>query len=225
MYNPVETFLQEADELLAEIEQTALALSGGDSTGESVNQLFRAFHTIKGSGAMFGFTEVAAFTHHMETLLDGVRTGSIPASPELAELVLAASDRIKVLLTDGPGSAARSDGAGARLVERMERLLPPPREQSPMPQPAKGAGAEAAREWSIRFKPNPGWLACGGNPVLLFRELAEMGDCAVSAHTEDLPELDQLEPDVCYCWWTLELRTGHDCNAIRDVFLFVEDGS
>ena len=70
MYNPAETFLQEADELLGEIEQTTLGLGGGNPVEESVNQLFRAFHTIKGSGAMFGFTEVAGFTHHMETLLD-----------------------------------------------------------------------------------------------------------------------------------------------------------
>jgi len=58
--NPVDTFLQEADDALAEIEATALSLSGDSSGGDAVNQIFRAFHTIKGSGSMFGFDDVAA---------------------------------------------------------------------------------------------------------------------------------------------------------------------
>ena len=50
-----------------------LIMTAERNGGEAVNQIFRAFHTIKGSGAMFGFDEVAAFTHHIETLLDQVR--------------------------------------------------------------------------------------------------------------------------------------------------------
>ncbi|MGA2117973.1 MAG: Hpt domain-containing protein [Bryobacteraceae bacterium] len=97
-YNPVETFFQEADELLAGIEQSALSLGAEGGTVEIVNQLFRAFHTIKGSGAMCGLDAVAGFTHHVESLLDGVREGAVPVSPKLAELVLKARDHIRGLL-------------------------------------------------------------------------------------------------------------------------------
>ncbi|MBK8002224.1 MAG: Hpt domain-containing protein [Verrucomicrobia bacterium] len=47
-----------------------------------MNRLFRAFHTIKGSGAMFGFEAVAAFTHHVETALDRVREGQLALSQQ-----------------------------------------------------------------------------------------------------------------------------------------------
>ena len=72
-YNPVQTFLTEAEELLANIEQSALRLAEDTSPAETVNQLFRAFHTIKGSGAMCGLVQVSGFTHHVETLLQGAR--------------------------------------------------------------------------------------------------------------------------------------------------------
>ena len=63
-YNPVQTFTQEADELLAAIEQSALSLGEGEGSEETIHQLFRAFHTIKGSGAMCGLDAVAGFTLH-----------------------------------------------------------------------------------------------------------------------------------------------------------------
>ena len=59
---PAHTFLLEAEELLAQIEATALEVRPGEPPGERLHQLFRAFHTIKGSGAMFGFDAVARFT-------------------------------------------------------------------------------------------------------------------------------------------------------------------
>jgi two-component system chemotaxis sensor kinase CheA len=48
--NPAETFLLEADELLAQVEDIALEIQPGIDCSESVNRLFRVFHTIKGSG-------------------------------------------------------------------------------------------------------------------------------------------------------------------------------
>ena len=113
-YNPIETFLQEAEELLADIEQSALTLGAGEQSEETINQLFRAFHTIKGSGAMFGLDAVAGFTHHVESLLDRVRDGAVPVSPTLADLVLKARDHIKILL-----GAARGGEAAPQVRARV----------------------------------------------------------------------------------------------------------
>jgi two-component system chemotaxis sensor kinase CheA len=87
------------------------------------------------------------------------------------------------------------------------------------------AGAGGERTWQIRFHPNPALLANGGNPAALFRELRKLGSCEVTAHTGDVPPLDLIEGDRCYLWWSMRLRTAEGENAIRDVFLFVEDDS
>jgi len=228
-YNPVETFLQEAEELLAEIEQSALSLGSGERSEETVNQLFRAFHTIKGSGAMCGLDAVAGFTHHVESLLDKVREGAVPVSPALAGLVLQARDHIKILLGAGQGGAAVPPGSSERLIAAVDEFAhsdaPAGEAETIAAAPAEEHSGGAEQTWRICFHPNPSLLACGGNPVALFRELRELGACEVTAHTDEVPALDDIQPDLCYLWWTITLRADCGANAIRDVFIFVEDGS
>ncbi len=52
-----------------------------------------------------------------------------------------------------------------------------------------------------------------------------MGHCEILAHTETVPPLDRIQPDLCYFWWSITLQSAAGENAIRDVFMFVEDGS
>jgi two-component system chemotaxis sensor kinase CheA len=233
--NWVNAFLQESEDLLAEIEDVALALDGGESSKDDINRLFRAFHTIKGSGAMCGMHQVSAFTHHVETLLDKVRSGGVSVSPELAAAVLAAKDQIKLLLICEQGGAAIPPGSSEKLIASLEVLSAANGEEPAAPivsAPAASQKIAAAlipaaekQNWRICFRPSPGILACGGNPTLLFRDLRKLGLCEIYAHTEAVPALDEIKPNLCYCWWTIALHTAADENAIRDVFMFVEDGS
>lgn len=207
-YDPIPTFLQEAEELIADIEQSALGLTSQGVSAETVNRLFRAFHTIKGSSAMCGFDAVAGFTHHVESLLDQVRNGAIPVSGPLADLVLQAVDHIKMLLSAAQGGAPPTTGLGDPLVAAIADF-----------------GTSAERTWTIRFHPDPALLVNGGNPVTLWRDLRKLGACEITAHSDQVPALDAIQPDGCYLWWTITLHSRADENAIRDVFLFVEDGS
>ncbi len=222
--NPADTFLQEADESLAEIESTALSLNSAPGNGEAINQIFRAFHTIKGSGAMFGFDDVASFTHHVETLLDHVREGSIPVLGELTNLILAAADHIKALLRFAQGGdpvdLVLQDALLATVHDLCARA-----EKSQVPHIGMALTMAPTNIWNIRFKPDSAILARGGNPSLLFRDLKKLGECVIEGHTDLLPTLAEMETDVCYLWWTIRLTSPADFDSIRDVFLFVEDGS
>ncbi len=73
--DPVETFRIEAAELLEQVEQGLLDLTHRLTDKDLVDAVFRGLHTLKGSGAMFGFDDLAAFTHHCETAFDRVRKG------------------------------------------------------------------------------------------------------------------------------------------------------
>jgi two-component system chemotaxis sensor kinase CheA len=201
------TFLLEAEELLADIEQSALGLASEPAPEETVNRLFRAFHTIKGSSAMCGLDEVAGFTHHVESLLDQARAGTIPVSDELSKTVLRSADQIKLLIDAAQGGA----GPQAESVEALVRAV-------------AQFGKTTLRTWTIRFRPDRALLANGGNPVALLRDLRGLGECEVTADLDEVPPLDELQADACYLRWTISLRTEADENAIRDVFLFVEDG-
>ena len=230
--NPVNTFLQEAEDLLEQIEEIALGLEEAPGDGEAVNRLFRAFHTIKGSGAMFGFDAVAGFTHHLETLLDRVRDGRLGWGRELTELTLAARDHIKALLAT-PQSGIAEEEVGRNIVAATQALL------SAVPDAAAAVSCQAGPErgsegpkvprppsdWRIRFHPNPDLMVNGTNPAWLLDELRALGACTVTGHADLIPALDGIQPDRCYLWWEIALRTDAGRDAIRDVFIFVEDGS
>jgi two-component system chemotaxis sensor kinase CheA len=223
--NPIDTYLQEAEDLLAEIEAAALALTGDQDASEAVNQIFRAFHTIKGSGAMFGFDAVAAFTHHVETLLDQARDGVVAVSNELSNVILAAADQIKLLLRAAQGGLAVDAISQAALLERVRRLSAGAAESPARPSQAAVSGQEPqAKVWHILFRPAPSMFTTGGNPVLVLRDLKKLGACSVEGHTDRLPALSEMQADVCYLWWTIQLTASVHPDVIRDVFLFVEDG-
>ena len=222
-YDPVPTYLQEAEELLAGIERAALALDSGERTGETIDELFRAFHTVKGSGAMCGLDAVAAFTHHVESLLDRVRTGAVAVSPALSELVLKSGDHIRLLLDGVQTGRTVPPGAGEALIASIEAAAGGASARAAASIPPQAEGTE--QTWRIRFRPNPALLAHGGNPAALFKELRTLGSAEITAHTEEVPGLDTIQPDLCYLWWTIDLRTACGRNAIRDVFIFVEEDS
>jgi two-component system chemotaxis sensor kinase CheA len=224
----IDGFLLESEDLLASIEQSALTLHSGANGADTVNELFRAFHTIKGSSGMCGLDQVSGFTHHLENLLVKVRDGAIPVTPALIDLVLKSKDHIKVLLDfENGGPAAPSAESLVAAIEAYADLAPIESEDG---QPSDNwtsgeINAETEKTWCILFRPSPTLMACGTNPVALFNELRELGKCQVIAHVEDIPALDVIVPEHCYFWWTIELTSSCDLNAIRNVFIFVEGDS
>lgn len=227
--NPVNTFLLEAGDLLGQIEEIVLDVDAASPDPEDINRLFRAFHTIKGSGAMFGFDDVAAFTHHVETALDQVREGSLKLSSELLEIVLAAKDQIKTLLDAAQGEAAVVPGSGEKIIEELAALTGHggATAATSTPAAAKPAAADVLprQTFRIRFRPDRALMVSGTNPVSLLNELRELGECTVVAKTDAIPPLGEIQADQIYFSWEITLTTGRGQNAIKDVFIFVEDGS
>jgi two-component system chemotaxis sensor kinase CheA len=87
-------YREEAYELLATLEEALLELEERPEDMGVVGRVFRAMHTIKGSGAMFGFDDIASFTHTIETVYDMVREGDLIVTPDLISLTLSACDQV-----------------------------------------------------------------------------------------------------------------------------------
>src|SRR5271166_6926611 len=102
--NPIDVFRQEAQDLLAQLEATLLDLDGAPDDPALIDAAFRALHTIKGSGAMFGFDAAAAFTHHVETAFDQVRQGKARLTHDLIAVALRARDHMRLLI-ESPGKS------------------------------------------------------------------------------------------------------------------------
>ena len=218
-----QSFREEAREILVELEAALLELNENPGSNDLVGRVFRALHTIKGSGAMFGFDKLAAFTHNLETAFDQVRNGKLAITPELIDLTLAALDQIKVMLEDG----AETPEACAEMLARVRRLADIPSRASdgdhaasPVPAPPPTG---ARRAWRILFAPGPDFMRNGANPLLLLRELGQLGSLSVVADAAAVPPLGELDPERCFLRWEMTLATAAEPEAIRDVFIFVED--
>ena len=230
MSNPQEQYIaayrEEATELLAELETSLLELEENPQDNDLINRVFRAMHTIKGSGAMFGFDDIARFTHEVETVFDQVRNGKIHVTRQLLDLTLQARDQISTMLEASAGGPPADDANGERIIAALKELLPPP--EKPVSVAKEDKQAEPAGEvcqltYRIRFRPLPEILMGGTNPLALLNELKELGSCEITAHLDAIPTLDNLTAEHCYIYWDILLTTIRGEEAIRDVFIFVED--
>jgi two-component system, chemotaxis family, sensor kinase CheA len=220
--DPTEVFRQEASELFETLESALLDLCQRPDDRELVDSAFRALHTIKGSGAMFGFDKVAAFTHEFETAFEQVRKGEIKPTQELIAVALAAKDYIRALI-EAPDSTDSIIG-DAILDDLKQFVSPAARPDEPLVQqeaPAAKAGAGAG--WRLYLEFDSQILRNGSNPLDLLDDLCKLGSCFAVPVTDGIPLLEALEPEDCYLKWDVTLHSDCDKAAIDDVFMFVLD--
>ncbi len=222
-----ETYREEAYELLELLESSLMELEDRKDDSELIDSIFRALHTIKGSGSMFGFDDIAAFTHEVETVFDMVRNNEIKVTKELIDLTLSSQDHILIML-NGEDDQNSSKSRGDEIITSLKKLLPQEdtTEEKVTPSASEDEGpAENGREtiYRINFHPHPEIFSTGLNPVLLLDELRELGHCNILAHTDSIPKLQNIDPESCYTYWDAVLTTDKGINAIKDVFIFVED--
>lgn len=222
----IATYREEASELLAELETSLLELEDNPQDNDLINRVFRAMHTIKGSGAMFGFDDIAGFTHEVETVFDQVRNGKLAVTKPLLDLTLQARDQIVALLEASAGGPAADAENGQRIIEGLQALLPPiehPVQAETDSPKAVSKAPETERTYRIRFKPTPEIMMYGSNPMSLLNELRELGHCEIVAHLDAIPPLDDLIAEHCFIYWDIIITTTRDLDTIKDVFIFVED--
>lgn len=204
------TFRQEAGELVAAIERGLLDLEGAPQNIDQINAVFRDLHTVKGSGAMFGHTELAQFVHNFETAFDQLREGKVKVSSAVIAVSLRACDHMLGLLAD-PVAAAP---AGAPILEDLARA---------MSQGETGTAPVSAAQpegWRISFRLPVDALRLGHNPQLLIDELLALGEGTATALTDSIPSLDNLEPTDCVTGWVVELKGAVSKDEVESVFMF-----
>jgi len=215
------TFFEESREGLEAMESGLLALEQGNRDGELVNSIFRAAHSIKGGSATFGFDNVAALTHVLETLLDELRSGVRPVSPAAIDAMLASVDVLRALLAEAehghPADAAATAAVHAQLAAVVA---------SDGAVAAVAASAQpgyAAQGWQIDFAPSPSLFMSGNDPLRILRELQHLAPLEVSCRIDRLPGFAQMDPLEAYLAWDLGVLGAVSRADVEEAFAWVVD--
>lgn len=116
-----QTFFQECEEQLAELESGLLAIERGEGDLETVNAVFRAVHSIKGGAGAFGLDDLVRFAHTFETTLDGLRSGKLETTPQLVGLMLRAADVLADLVRISRDGGAIDAARVGQMTDELTR--------------------------------------------------------------------------------------------------------
>lgn len=229
-----QTFTLEARELLAAMEEALLGLEDDRDTSESINAMFRAVHTIKGSAGLFGLDPIVRFAHTVESVMDRVRGGQVTLDPALVGILLECHDHLEILISttqEGVTETPDSRGVGQRLLSGLAPYLEGTGviESNPtlVGTHAKESTADGWNEcWHLSIRFGPDVLRNGMDPLSFIRYLGTLGRIAhLTSVLESLPQGAPYDPERCYLGVELDLETDAERQTIEDVFEFIREDS
>ncbi len=228
-----DAFFEESFEALDSMESALLKLDIGAPDKELINTIFRVAHSIKGGSATFGFSDIASFTHSLETMLDELRSGAMQVTLAMSDLLLKSVDVMRAMLRavqqKKPIDAQRVSDLqfDLELMIAQKNSAPPAVVAEPVftapPAPVTTPVVAATpKRWEITFRPFKELFARGNDPLRMMRELSELGQLDPTVDMSALPAFAALEPQSCYLAWNLVLTADVTESAIRQVFEWAE---
>lgn len=241
-----QTFFQECEEQLSELETGLLKIEEGIHDSETVNAVFRSVHSIKGGAAAFGFDGLVGFVHVFESVLDLMRSNALAPSAAVMKILLHASDMLSDLVLAARDDAPINQEDVAAVQKNLEALCNPETQMS-VPAPAQDEEESAdldfcpvtisldaifavddapadveASVYKIFFKPRASLYTKANEALRILRDLADLGETNVECNLGELPFLQEIDPEGAYFSWTIHLRTPASEAEVRQIFEFVE---
>jgi two-component system chemotaxis sensor kinase CheA len=234
----LEVFFQECAEGLDAMESGLLHLDA-NADRETINTIFRAAHSIKGGAGTFGFMEISDFTHAVETLLDEMRNGSRPVTPDAVEVLLQAVDVMREMVdlakAKRPIVSSKADDLTRKLAAILAHKQPPAQDSTNAVSHAAAAAVDKSLAaaaagtpvpcWRIEFRPHVSLFKTCNDPLRIFGQLATLGALEVVAHVDAVPAFADLDPTECHLAWTLTLTGAIEKPQLMEVFEWVDANS
>ena len=218
-----DTYIQEANELLENLESSLLSLEDNPNDNSNIEQVFRVMHTLKGNSSMFGLTKIAEFVHDLETIYDKIRQGEMNLSKEILNTTLASFDHLNRIIHDSELQDPKNVENHQELIKKIHTFI----QKESTSTNANVASAmtmenNALRTVQVIFQPNEDLFLDGTNPLFLIADLTSLGKNCVIPHFKRVQTLDEYNPTFCITYWEVYLETKVPKEEIMDVFVFVE---
>lgn len=230
----LQTFFAEAEELLHSMESGLLSMEEGNADAETLNAVFRAAHTIKGSAGLFGLDDIVSFTHIVENVLDKARDGKVDINSDLLTVLLPCRDHIATLVDDVMNqrdSDAACLAKGQALLAALDPWLDDAAKQkssasASLQPPSEATATYDKSAWHISVRLGPDLLRNGMDPLSILRYLRTLGEIThITTLTDHLPSIDRFDPEALYLGFEITLNSDASQEAIESAFMFVREDS
>lgn len=241
MDDAFQTFVAECHELLQDMEDKLVDLDHAEDRNESINSIFRAAHTIKGTAGLFGLHSIVGFTHVVESVLDKVRGNTLPLNDQLVSLLLECKDYMGRLIDSIEGGnvvqVPQDEATERQLMDRLFAFMvqdgAPAQGQALEKPPTPETTAEVIGQahdtmdndnWHISVKFGPEVLRNGMDPLSFLRYLKTLGDVEhIETHFETLPTAAEMDAERCYVGYDINFKSDASKATLEGVFEFVRE--
>jgi len=215
-------FLEEASDLLEQLEKILLKIEKEDAVASHVEEIFRVMHTLKGNSSMFGFDAVSEFTHYLENIYDDIRKDELELSSQIISVTLSSVDHLRSILKDEKLEVTSNKINHENMMKAIKMLSSISNDtKAPKETLQDNTYSEGVSTWYVKFKPAKDIHRTGNNPLYFIDDLSQLGNVFTIADLSDVPELTEIDPQTCYITWHNFIYTKNE-DDIRDIFLFAD---
>lgn len=224
-------FHAEATELLENMETALLQMENGTGDADSINLIFRAAHTIKGTAGVFSFDAIESFTHVVENVLESIRSGKMAIDSPLIAVLLVSRDHIGKLVE----LAVNDQAVSQEVLQNGDEILRKLRGHLGGEERSKSATEQSTQnfadiprqlgEWLIDVDFKEPVLQHGMDPASFIRYLAKQGEITgIETRFDRMPPAEQMNAENCYLSFTIKYKNySASKESIEKVFEFVKD--
>jgi len=231
----LQIFADEAEDLLNLAEKALINLDDLTQADDTINDLFRTFHTIKGAAGLFGLDAIVGFTHIVESVLDRVREGEVAVDDDMVSVFLASRDHLEKLVENALSEVTLSEPlrvTDAQLVSQLMVYLKAPTSETSneigIDDAVAGSQTDAGvanDNWHISLRFGLNVLQNGMDPASFITYLNNIGEIKHLVLIDDaIPLWSDFEPENCYLGFEIDLLAPKATkDMIVEVFEFVVD--
>ncbi len=223
----IQGFIEEVKELLVQLEDDLIELENNPGNTETVNNIFRVMHTLKGSAGMVGFKNIQDLTHEFENLYHEIREGERSVDSEIIDVTLKGKDMIFSMLNNTANDAESQELKGL-IKEMTASSTGHPGKNITQVNEAEDAVSEStgikvsSHLYVIFFTPDKGIFERGLDPDKIIDELKATGLSHIISHEKKKSWAKQKAEKNCATIWEVYLRTSLSLSDVEDIFLFYE---
>ncbi len=225
----VKLFYEECRDNLEVLENVLLSLNPENVDKEQIDTIFRAAHSIKGGAGTFNLLEISEFTHKVEAYLDNVRNDELSLTPSSIDILLKSCDCIRLMLEAHEAGESADTDIAEKLAADLAALISKTNaddiaKQNETTSDTNVDEISVSGDWSVNFVPHQSLFFSGNDPLRILRELRELDEnVQIICQHEPLPEVAEIDPELCYVSWNIQLASAVEKTDIEEIFEWVLD--